>query len=92
MYSDYGITSITKIKIKNVNKLIIDSYKMKRENIWWDLWRNLYPIMMKKEIEYMSFEEYKSGCEGKKYSKKSYKDIQSEMLSVVKNHERGGGK
>jgi hypothetical protein len=80
------------MKIKNITKLLMSSCKTKIEKDLWDLWKTLYPLMIKKELKFMSFDEYKNECKGKTYSKKSYKDIQSEMLSVVKNHERGGGK
>lgn len=91
MYSQYGITSSTKIKLKIIIKLLADAVKKDIEDKLWQQWLVERPYME----EFISFENYKN---------KTFKNIKTENnnnidtkkaieeAEKIKNLDQKGGK
>lgn len=82
MYSNYGITINTRLKIKDIIKLLIKAYEKEQTNNLWDMWLIQFANMDKEN--YISFEDYKNKLISKNHTQISYKDIEKEMDLVEK--------
>lgn len=83
--------SNSKIKIKNVTKLLIKAREQEYENNLWDLWKLQYPQMDKES--FISFADYKKEYEIKKmnnFTEISYEEIEKEINQVIMAHEKKG--
>ena len=86
MYSNYGITSASKTKLKNINKLLVKAFEKEQEDGLWGMWKLQFPNMTKEN--YVSFEDYKARLSNPKHTEKTTEEIINEMLSVVNAHKK----
>lgn len=66
--------------------LINYAFEKDLENTAWELWISKFPLMDKEN--FISFEDFKNTLFKKKYTNKSYDDIEKEMENVIKAYER----
>ena len=57
LYSDYGINSTSKLPLKNITRLLIDSVKLDQEEKLWNQWLVDYSRMSGET--FVSFADYK---------------------------------
>lgn len=87
LYSHYGVTSSSKIRLKNIMPLLIKAFEKEQEDWAWDMWLTLYPKMTKDT--FTSFEDYKKELfkPNVKHTEKTAEEITEEMMAVVSVHE-----
>ena len=87
MYSQYGINSSSKIKIKYINDLLIKAVRSEQEAWAWEMWLILWPRMTKETFK--SFEDYKKDLfkPQVKVSAKSSQEIVDEFKLIIAQHE-----
>jgi hypothetical protein len=92
LHSDYGINSNTKIRIRHINRLLIDSKERLNNKMAWDMWVQKYPLMLKQEIETEQFEQFKSNIFKKtqKYTDINNIDIEKEFDEIVDIYKKRG--
>jgi hypothetical protein len=86
LYSNYGITVESKIKIERLWKLLIDACDTEEEKRLWDIYVSVYPYMDKEK--FIDFSEFKEKHLKSNYSEKSYEEIEAEMNKVIEVYER----
>lgn len=91
MYSQYGINPFTtKIKLKTINILLRDAYEKDMEDRLWQQWLVDYS-RMGKEIEFISFTDYKSKTFKTKNNEKiDVKKIIEDAEKIKALHQKGG--
>lgn len=54
-----------------------------------ELWKSLYPFMLMKKLEFMSFEDYKKELTKPKqeYTEISHAEIEEEMMHIISAYE-----
>ncbi|WP_335871966.1 hypothetical protein [Bacillus sp. 2205SS5-2] len=79
--------------VKRLNKLLQKAQEKENEKLILELWVRLYPPMMKKELEFVSFLDFKEKVSkpAQKVTDKSHKEIEDELLKIIENHEKKGG-
>jgi len=82
------MTSNTKIKIKNITKLLVGAYEKKQDEELYKLWALQFPNMDKES--YISLEDYKNKLRVQNHTKISYEDIDIEMEKVIRSFETKG--
>lgn len=85
MYGSYGINSNTRIRVKNITKLLIEAYNQKQEDDLFEMWKLQFPNMDKET--FISFDEYKVKLMARKHTEITYDDIEKEMDKVIKAYE-----
>lgn len=70
--------------------LITYALEQEKEALAWELWKSMYPNMQAGLQEFISFKNFKEKAfeQQHKHTKKSYTEIENEMLAVVAKHER----
>ena len=89
MYSNYGITSASKTKLKNINKLLVKAFEKEQEDGLWEMWKLQFPNMTKEN--YVSFGDYKAKLSSPKHTEKTAEGIINEMLPVINAHKKSNG-
>ena len=89
LHSHYGINRSSRVRVKDINKLLIGAIKKESEDSLWDRWVRLCPYMELGQIKFISFEAYKKALiESKvKVSKKTSEEIIAELMPVIAAHE-----
>ena len=90
MYSQYGINSSSKIKLKNVVDLIYKALDREQEAKAWDRWVRLCPYMELGQIKFINFKDYKDALLKPKsmHTQKTSEEVLKEMMPVIIAHER----
>lgn len=89
LHGHYGINGSSKVKVKDINKLLIGAIKKESEDSLWDRWIRLCPYMELGQIKFIAFEDYKKALiESRvKASEKTSEEIIAELMPVIKAHE-----
>lgn len=71
-----------------IYSLLKHANEKEKENAMWEMWLSVYPEMVKKRIEFKSFEKYKSEIMKPqfKYSAKSEDEIIAEMTAIEEKY------
>ena len=89
MHSHYGINGSSRVRVRDLNRLLIEAIKKESEDSLWDRWVRLCPYMELGQIKFISFEDYKKALfESRvKVSEKTSEEIVAELLPVITAHE-----
>ncbi|MBC2721840.1 hypothetical protein [Desulfosporosinus sp.] len=87
MHSHYGIDRSSKVRLKDLVKLLNAAQKKESEDSLWEMWLTLYPKMNKDNFE--SFEDYKNRAIKSvvRATEKTSEEIISELMPVIAAHE-----
>lgn len=89
MHGHYGIGTSSKIRFKDLGKLIIKAIEKEQELKVWDRWIKLYPYMEFGRIKFISFDDYKNELlkPKPKLSEKTSEEIIAEFMPIISAHE-----
>ena len=90
MYSQYGITQSSKIRLKNIIHLLVKALEKESEDKLFCLWNSLYPLMVTGQIAFKSFDDYKAAIVKPRttHTEKTHDEITKEMMQVISRHEK----
>lgn len=87
--STYELTAILDLPISIIYDYLKYGIEKEKEKIAWDLWTSLYPFMVIGYVKFKPFEKFKKDLfkPQPKYSNKTLKEIQNEMIKVIAAYE-----
>ncbi len=83
------MTFISDLPLQMAVTFIVHALEKEREQITWDLWSGLYPLMEAGFVPFRSFTDFqKESFDSKpKYTDKNLNEIEEEMKNIITAHE-----